>query len=761
VSGDLELRLRESIGRCEARWLAAGVDSELAAELAADSEIGRPPPHALPSATEPLRVIQSVVGAGKSLIGERALQAALRQRIENGDAPLACWLQARNMEADLKGAVLAGVAATGDLESDGALIVLDGVDEAGLGRAEELFEEARTLVRTYEGLEILITTRPLPPFIGAEEVVAVHELSETEALSTVSTVARRQVGLGDAYRWPVSLRQAIRRPLFAVLLGVFFREGEVAPPPPARLLGRVIEKAVGRTPGSDWGLLRKVAARAIDEGGAGVARGVAGGRGKEEALAETRLVTVSEKELRFPLIIVAQWFAAEGIAVGETSVEALIDAPERLELWRYPLAIAIGAFGGEHAERVLAALAERQSGFASQVVEEGLSRWSLDGEGVGDGEGAARGVRWAMQSWLLGLGPLAELCGPLDGEGRLAPIGYHAEGERFDTGWYLGAEGSGDVRRLPGDTWAFMSSGGPSWEERAGWQRLRGAAAGGEPSWQWRWAFEDLRNGLSEVLKNRRLNFLEGPLRQHRLWVLARWVLHRNWLDREPIEVQAVLDEIDSRLAGAPDGFVAVELIPDPQRGAFEAALDDGIMILTPELQGPRPDFPGGNSWDAWDADGHLRRTKRAYELALTGFEHLVGGRFAELAPWMQTASTLPAVLHIEIDFNEHPDVGGFASENSWLDPLPEGSESRVEASLAEVRQWDAERWQGQVQKLRRLRPRQARWIGVVHQQGVLDIDEENCVEELIYKWLWDDLSRIKWVSGMLGTRRLGAGLGP
>lgn len=761
MSGDLELRLRESIGRCEARWLAAGVDSELAAELAADSGIGRPPTHALPSATEPLRVIQSMVGAGKSLIGERALQAALRRRIGDGDAPLACWLQARNLEGDLKSAILAGVSAIGNLESDGALIVLDGVDEAGLGRAEEVFEEARTLVRAYEGLEILITTRPLPPFTDADEVVAVHELSETEALGVVSTVARRQLGHGDTHPWPTSLRQAIRRPLFAVLLGVFFRDGEAPPPPPARLLGRVIEKAVGRTPTSDWELLRKVAARAIDEGGAGVARGVAGGRGKEEALAETRLVTVNENELRFPLIIVAQWFAAEGIAVGETSIEALIDAPERLELWRYPLAIAIGAFGGEYAERALAALAERHSGFASQVVEEGLSRWSLDGNGVGDAEGAARGIRGAMQSWLLGLGPPAQLCGPLDSEGRLAPIGYHAEGEHFDTGWYFGAEGSGDVRLLPGDTWSFMSNGGPTWEERAGWRRLRGAAAGGEPSWQWRWAFEDLRDGLSKVLKNRKLNFLEGPLREHRLWVLARWVLRRNWLDREPIAVQAVLDEIDSRLARVPDGFVGVDLIPDPQRDAFQAALDDGITILAPELQGPRPDFPGGSSWDAWDADGHLRRTKRAYELALAGFEHLVGGRFAELAPWMQTASTLPAVLHIEIDFNEHPDVGRYASENSWLDPLPEGSESRVEARLAEVRQWDAERWRGQVQKLRRLRPRQARWIGVVHQQGVLDINKENCVEELVYKWLWDDLLRIKWVTGMLGTRMLGAGLGP
>jgi hypothetical protein len=77
------------------------------------------------------------------------------------------------------------------------------------------------------------------------------------------------------------------------------------------------------------------------------------------------------------------------------------------------------------------------------------------------------------------------------------------------------------------------------------------------------------------------------------------------------------------------------------------------------------------------------------------------------------------------------------------------------------VEQWNADRWHRQVSKLRRLRPRQSRWIGVVRHHGVLDLDEEDCVEELIYKWLWDDLARIKWVGGMLGTRKLGAGLGP
>src|SRR6185437_14238627 len=207
--------------------------------------------------------------------------------------------------------------------------------------------------------------------------------------------------------------------------------------------------------------------------------------------------------------------------------------------------------------------------------------------------------------------------------------------------------------------------------------------------------------------------------REHRLWVLARWVLRENWLRREPIAVQAVLDRIDSRLVGLPDGLKVVELVPDPHRDAFEAAKRDGIATLVPELEPPRADFDGGMAWDAWNREGHLKRTHRAYELALDGLQHLLAGRFRSLTPWMQTASTLPAVLHIEIDFSDHPQFRGAPTQNSWLDPLPEGSESRVEARFGKVEQWDADRWHRQVSKLRRLRPRQSRWIGAVHHRGV------------------------------------------
>lgn len=625
---------RRSVARCEVRWLAAGVDPELAAELATDPHIGRAAPGVLPTTAEPLRVIVAVVGAGKSLIGERAFQEAVAAREVDADAPFPCWLRVRDLKEDLESGIRA---ACDEIEGSGVFAVLDGADEAGLGAAEELLEEARTLVRTYEGLRILISTRPLPPFRGAEEVVTVGELGEGEALTTISRVAQREVSMGETMGWPQSLKQAIRRPLFAVLLGVFFRDGGQVPPPPAQLLARVIERAIRRSQRSDQGLLRKIAVRVIAEGGASVTRGAVGARANEDALAETRLVTVTEAELRFPLVIVAQWFAAESIAVGETPIDVLLDRPEQLELWRYPLAIAVGAFGSEDSERALAAMAEREPAFASQIIDETLSHWAIEGEGVDDPEGAAQKVRDAMQSWVVGLGPLAKLCAPLDEDGRLAPIGYYAEGDRFDTGWYRGLDRRQDVRPLPADTWSFMSRGGPSFEERQSWHRLRSAGVGNEAAWQWRWAFEDLRDGLGALLRQRKLDFLDGPLREHRLWVLGRWVLGKNWLRREPITVQAVLDRIDSRLAGLPPGLKVVEVVPGPHREAFEAAKQDGIETLAPELEPPRAGLGGNVVWSYWDRDGHLRRTQRAYELALAGLHHLLADRFSRLAPWMQT----------------------------------------------------------------------------------------------------------------------------
>lgn len=759
MSNELELLLRRSVARCETRWLAAGVEPALAKDLAEDDHLGEPAPEMLPSAERPLIVLQAEVGAGKSLVSERALQQAARRFENEPRAPIPCWLRVKDLQTDIETAVVSQTKDLGDIHEHGCFVVLDGADEPGVGKADEALQQARTLVRTLSHTEVLLSSRPLPPFNDAPEIVLVPRLSEGEAMAIVARISGQDITPGRASTWAKSLQDAIRRPLFAVLLGVFLRQNGGQPPAPAELLRNVVEGALGRARGADRTALRRIAARVIDAGGTSISRGEVGDKATEEALAETRLITISEHHLSFPLILIAQWFAAEGIAVGETPIESLTARPETLELWRYPLAIAVGAFGEEQVNRVLAPLVENHAGFASQIVEEALARWSLEGDAFGDGEQAAQRVRAAMSSWTIGAGELAELCAPINAEGQLLPIGFNVDGDWFDTGWYLGQDTQPAVRPLPGGTMGFMSQHGISPEDRLAWIRVRGARPGHQAAWHWRWAFEDMRNALQTKIKTRKLEFLDSPLRQHRLWIVAKSVLGLGWIHREPIEVQDVLNRLDAQVDAVLVAFPKAEIRVNPNRPAFEQLLADGVTVLSPTLEPPRAEFSGGWVWDGWDRDGHLKRTQQAYELAVAGYEHLTQGQFAALSPWMQTASTLPAVVHVEIDFSDTPGFEGAPTETMWLEPLPFGESSRVETRFGSGVRWNREEWQRRQSDLRRLRPNQARWIGMVLHHGVLDLDNDSDVEELIYKWLWGDLGRIKWVDGLLGTRTPGSGL--
>lgn len=753
----LDLVLRRSIARCETRWLAAGVPPELAQELAADSQLGAPSPELLPTASSPLRVLVAEVGAGKSLLSERALQRAVADHQSNPVASIPCWIRVRDMGPDLENAVVETTQAIGDVHAVGAFVVLDGADEPGVGQADDALQQARQLVRVLPNTRVLLSTRPLPPFSGASEAVAVPPLDEAESWAIVTRIWGEEVTIGRAAAWPQSLQQAIRRPLFAVLLGVYLREHDGrSPGSPAQLLREVVERSLGRAAEQDRELLRRIAVKSVAAGGAPVPRGEAGSAAAEEALANTRLVTVGDDHLAFPLVLIAQWFAAESLALGEVPSDALTSRPEDLELWRYPAAIAVGAFGEEQASRILAPLAEQHAGFASQVVEEALARWSLEGSPVVSADDAGNRIRSAMASWIVGVGDLAPLCAPTDEGGQLLPIGVHAEGEWLDTGWYVGAEPEPAIRALPGSGWAFMA--GALDSEGLQWIRVRGARPGGQAAWPWRWSFEDLRDALQRVLKGRRLEMLGTPMRAAHLWLVAKAVLELGFLARDPVPLDDVLERLDPKadvlLSGWPP---RAEVRIQPNRRALEELRDQGVTVLEPALEPPRPDYTGGWVWNAWDLEGHLKRTREAYELALATFEHLVAGPFRSLAPWMQTASTLPAVIHVGVSFSDRADFEGAPLEDMWLEPLPEGSQSRVEVHRAEGRpDWTHDVWQERIAELRRLRPLQARWIGMVLHHGVLDLDEDTAAEELVYQWLWSDLQRIKWVDGMLGQRPYG-----
>jgi hypothetical protein len=711
----------------------------------------------LPTESAPLRILLAEVGAGKSLLGERAFQAAVRQRRDDEQAPIPAWLRARDLTGGVEDAVVSATAPLGDAYENSVFVVVDGADEPGLGRAAEVLQQCRELVRVLRGSRVLLTTRPLPVYHGASEACTVPMLEEAEAAEIIARVAGYDITPGGMAGFPESVRDAVRRPLFAVLLGAYLRRhdpGQV--PATAELLRELVTNALAGASSDHHGLLRRLAVLATASESGHVPRGEAGPLETAEALSETRLVVLDEREIRFPLILLAHWFAAESLALGETSLEAIVTQPRELELWRYPLALVVGAFGGQAADRVMAALVERHAGFASQIVEEALARWGEMREFVPERPGER--VRLAMGSWLQGIGPLAPVVGPVTDRGELLPLGVHLDGDFLTTAWDVRAEVEAPVSALPGSAWDFF---GGAVAPAAGprWARIRGGRVGHQAAWPWRWSFEELKTELSNLLTARRLDLSTGPLAEAHYWMVAKAVLGLGFLHREPVPMSLLLERLHEARGVLVTSRLAIDA--DVASAKLQRLMDErGITQLRPVLEAPREDYTGGWAWDAWTSEGHIHRAADAYRLAVAAYEALLQGPFSALRPWMQTAATLPARVNVRVSFSDRPDFRGAPLEHVWLEPLPEGAVSEVDVDFAHGgRDWDQDEWRRRLAQLRNLRPRQARWIGLVHHHGVLDLDDDAAAEEIVYKWIWDDLKRISWVDGLLGGRPTGRNL--
>jgi hypothetical protein len=314
-------------------------------------------------------------------------------------------------------------------------------------------------------------------------------------------------------------------------------------------------------------------------------------------------------------------------------------------------------------------LAAAHAGFASQVIEEGLARWSSAEDVVPpDAEECGRRILESIEHWLAGIGPLAAHVGPVRRDGQPLPIGTHVSGSWLTTGWYAGPEGRESVTALPTGLFGFLAANDPAAGQ---WRAVRGARPGRQAGWAWRWSFEQLRDALEAVLNGRRLPLIEGPLADSRLWTIATGLLDLSFLHNDPIPIESLAQSIpgdaDVVINGkgrqvATTGFTV----------ALNERLERGETQLAPPFPGPDQLFGGGFVWDPWSDSRLLERTCAVFEMALRGYEHLAKSLFSGLAPWMQTAVTLPAQLHGRL---HPPAVGagmfGAPTITRWLEALP------------------------------------------------------------------------------------------
>ncbi len=542
---------QESLARCAERWEAAGLSREEAWTLAADPSVGAPGPDLRAElGSRKIAVVAGEVGSGKSLLLDRLLQRAIVRLREEPGAPLPVYLEAWEVGGRLRDAVVEKTRSLaegrGNTTTRGAYVLLDAAEEEGRAEAERLVREARILADTwqYTDTAVVVAGRPLPELAGDRERVDMPELTAEESEALIASLLGDDSDTHMAYRWPESVREAIRRPLFAVLVASDMRERDSHEPrSTGQLLSGLVERALRRPgAGADMSQLRAFAAAAIDNGGVPVPREEAGTGSEVDGMLATGLISRRGNCVAFSLRILAEWFAAQAIEHGIVDGRTIASDLARLERWRYPLAMAVSSFGYERASAVLGPVVEAAPAFASQILETGLESGFMSFQlgrerPLMSPEEFGRRLREAMGSWVRGIGPLAPLIAPVRGDGTLATLGVEGYGGQVSwCSWHRGEEDLGEVVQLL----EHVEVTRPTRE----WPSMRGVGTYPQAAWVWRFALEDLRSELSKKLKYKRLPISGGLLAHEAAWAATcEMRIHLEeggYRRRDPVPLEAI-----------------------------------------------------------------------------------------------------------------------------------------------------------------------------------------------------------------------------
>jgi hypothetical protein len=762
-----------SRGRMIARWLAVGISAELARELADDPTVGALSSElsSVPEGT--VRVLEGHLGIGKSLLGERLHQHQIQQARLHVDAPVPVWLQARDLRGDLATTVIALGRGLGDPHRTGAAVVIDGLDEDGSRIAADLIEQARVLVHSWPMTGVLLTTRP-GPAINDDERVAAPLLSDDQADALVQRIAADGESFDHwLWRWPeearAALRETLRTPLFASIMGTLRREGQAAPLSPAELVEHLVDRglhiasrgASTHTEHTIRSLLCRVAVATTQRGGR-LPLVEVGSHADQAAVLASRLVAQQGATLAFPLPLLEQWFAAQALLDGLVDFLPLVEDLRQLEPWRWPLVMATRVGSHQPVTHLLEPLAVRHPGLAGWIIHQAEeNRWRHQPPAAPPpARESGQRVRSAMQAWVTGLGPLAPDLAPVRADGRLQPTGVRVDGTHVTTAWYRGYDELAVIADLPREIpWRAV---------RHNWWLIRSGSPGSASTWAWPWTMGSLRTVLEKRLRRRALRPRPGGvLEREARWRLCNGILGRGRLTVRPVEVREVLAAIHDKLARVPQdavsvrfGFTGLGALSDRELRQLAADLEQSGLTSI-EAPWEPPDLPRGVGggrwvWSDYSPAALLRRTQQVYRGALEAYTELVDQYFPTWRPTLSMAAWMPLCLQGTLEpatGDAYDDAPGL----TWsVVPLEPGSANRIKIELGEPKRiwpdWDAfSAWnRSRHEALQRWRPEVLPYVRFVQEEGILEIFGSRPATLLAYEWLSEDLHHLGWLKARI-----------
>ena len=748
----LEDIVKGSYARCISRWVAAGVLRIDAIRMAKNIDIGKPLQEIIPTDKKPFVILVNEFGSGKSLTAERLLQQAISDIAKSPKCPIPIYLQAQEIKESLIKLVLKIASGIGEPKTQGVFLIIDGADEVGVSNALKLINEVRTLVESWSNTRIFMTTRPISAIEKAEEICHLPTLSEEQSNNLINLVAGRVVPISISFKFPKSVKEAIKRPLFAILVGRFIRESQdIIPQSTGELLSTLIENSLMTSGLSLYRanpILCKLAIELIERDGGYIPIQEIGKSDIVEEIISTGLLISKDKTVTFSLPILTHWFAAQALGEKLIDIKSILFSG-KIDKWKYPLIIAVGIFDHDLVTSILEPIARNDPGIASEIVEESLADWGLENDVLPPpSKVAAQRIHDSTEAWICGIGNIYKLIAPINKENKLMPLGAKTSGAHLITAWYRGNEDLESTEELPKSV-NFSS-------QQFEWTSLRSARPGRQSAWPWRWSRDELRDNLEHLLEKRKLKSNILPFIHEELYYSAAALLDFGSLCSDDIDLNIIKKKLseysrDSTLNKS-GNYIEIKNM----WFAIEQYEKNDKVILKAPYPGPDKEYkPSRNFvWSPYSDNQLLLRTQAVYKAAIEIYTALVTEWFEGLSKRLLIAVTLPAILKGYI--NIPPEQKHF--DEPWifwyLHSLPQNAQTKLEFILSSNninhKSFDDI---SESNHLRSMRPEASEWIYLISHHSVLFIFNRFPARELAYSWLGDDLKRIHWMEHSLHSR--------
>jgi hypothetical protein len=735
ISSAIEIMQRRAAALCRSKLKSAGISHEVASRIIEQDIDSNKFEDVLAAAEQGKNYLVGEFGSGKSHTILILAQRLMRNYL-SGDCEL-IPLFAQAHEILPFGSIQNW--AEQKIKSTNYFIFIDGLDEVDYLVSEKIIEEINFLKELWPDSRFIIGSRPMSAIINSNDnYINIQALTDEERCWLFSAVSGESLAYSEQafLHLDDKLNKLLSKPFFCIIYAFFKAEPRSWAKKDMDLVTVFINKSIEKLKDKKYDVcaqLEQIAILSVNCNLGRVHKTALGTGVSFDDVLRTGFVTLSYDEyLSFPLPIIAQWLAAEGIRHKKIAIDNILCDEATASRWRYPLSILFSQMSYEESLEIFSTIVNKMPGLASIIIRDGIIFGNA--EELPSAHKCGTMLRTCMRVWVDALGPLSQYIAPV-GKNGLLNLAINVDNSLLTTTW-ADRENEEGVVEL-------------TFEEQTKWFSVinsRGVPM--QSTWPWIITFEYLSKRLKEVVESRSILIENGSLEAEHTWSTSLELLGKGSLYEQEIDISATEQYRQ---------YIGTSLIHNGKRIQcdlyfffIDRLLQKGVTILrAPYPISDKPYSQGGRFvWSTYSKERMLERVRFIYSNALTEYERLIDSYFFTIKNRMPMSSLLPGKFVGYLDFDDSvQDWKGSPSMTWHVEALPSGKSNELIITLDKKSNKDtADLLHAIYHNNITYRPLKRDWINASVHSEILHHFSSTPVTDIVYDWLNNDLKKIGWI---------------